>query len=232
EPHFGGAEIIRDIIVGLADGLTVPFALAAGLSSFDDSRIVVTAGLAEIAAGTISMGLGGLLAGMSEIEHYDSERLREKLEVETMPDREEEEIYEIFEPYHISRQAVQPILTQLRANPEKWIDFMMKFELCLERPSINRSWISALTIGLSYLVGGFVPLSPYFFIPKARDALYYSAAVTLMTLFAFGYTKSRVMGTPRPLYNGLQMLFVGSLAAFTAFQVARIFPQSEPTGSP
>ncbi|RKO90350.1 VIT family-domain-containing protein, partial [Blyttiomyces helicus] len=150
EPHFGGAEIVRDVIVGLSDGLTVPFALAAGLSTLKNSRLVVTAGFAEIIAGAISMGLGGFLAGMSEIEHYDSERAREVREVETVPEMEEAEIIEIFEPYGLSQENVQPLVDILKRDKDTWVDFMMKFELNLERPSPRRSWISALTIGTSY----------------------------------------------------------------------------------
>ncbi|RKO84983.1 Ccc1 family, partial [Blyttiomyces helicus] len=136
----------------LSDGLTVPFALAAGLSTLNNSRLVVTAGIAEIIAGAISMGLGGFLAGMSEIEHYDSERARECYEVDTCPDKEEEEIVEIFEPYGLDRESVQPLLDVLKKDKNTWVDFMMKFELNLERPSPRRSWISAITIGSSYFV--------------------------------------------------------------------------------
>ena len=139
-------------MIGLSDGLTVPFALAAGLATLDNSKLVVTAGLAEVVAGAISMGLGGYMAGLSELEHYDSERLREMHEVETVPEREEEEIVEIFEPYGLLKSDLQPMLNVLKADKEAWVDFMMKFELSLERPSKWRTWISALTIGLSYLV--------------------------------------------------------------------------------
>jgi hypothetical protein len=152
EPHFLSSDIIRDVVIGLSDGLTVPFALAAGLAAFDDSNIVVIAGMAEMAAGAISMGLGGYLAGNLEIEHYDAERLREQFEVETVPEREEEEIVEIFEPFGLSKRDIIPLLTALKKDPEKWVDFMMKFELGLERPSKYQTWISALTIGTSYLV--------------------------------------------------------------------------------
>ncbi|KAJ3280430.1 hypothetical protein HDU76_009188, partial [Blyttiomyces sp. JEL0837] len=149
EPHFAGAEVVRDVIVGLSDGLTVPFALAAGLSSLNNSRIVVTAGMAEIVAGAISMGLGGYLAGRSEIEHYEAERKREFEEISEVPHREEAEIIDIFRPYGLDREGVEPLLRLLRADPEKWVEFMMKFELSLERPDNSRSWISAITIGFS-----------------------------------------------------------------------------------
>lgn len=152
EPHFESSDIVRDIVIGLSDGLTVPFALAAGLATFDNSKLVVIAGMAEIAAGAISMGLGGYLAGNLEIEHYDAERLREEFEVQTVPEKEEEEIVEIFEPFGLCKKDLIPLLTALKSNPEKWVDFMMKFELQLERPSKYRTWISALTIGSSYFV--------------------------------------------------------------------------------
>ena len=152
EPHFNSSDIVRDVVIGLSDGLTVPFALAAGLASLDNSQLVVTAGLAEVVAGAISMGLGGYMAGLSELEHYDSERQRELKEVESVPHKEEEEILEIFQPYGLQKSDLEPMLNALKADKEAWVDFMMKFELSLERPSRWRTWISALTIGLSYLV--------------------------------------------------------------------------------
>ena len=187
EPHFGSAEVVRDIVIGLSDGLTVPFALAAGLATLDNSRLVVTAGMAEVVAGAISMGLGGYLAGLSEIEHYDAERLREKHEVETVPEREEEEIVEIFEPFGLTKKDLAPMLNVLRNDKEAWVDFMMKFELQLERPSVFRSWISALTIGFSYFLGGLIPLIPYMVISEAMKAMELSIGVTLLALFIFGF---------------------------------------------
>ncbi|EGF83634.1 hypothetical protein BATDEDRAFT_5214, partial [Batrachochytrium dendrobatidis JAM81] len=222
EPHFEGAQIIRDVIVGLADGLTVPFALAAGLASLNNSRLVITAGLAEIVAGAISMGLGGYLAGLSEIEHYDNERIREVHEVETVPLREEQEIAEIFEPYGISADIVKPMVDVLKQNKDVWVDFMMKFELNLEKPDKNRTWISALTIGTSYFIGGIVPLLPYVFISTAIDALYVSAAATIVTLFIFGYFKAAMMGSRHPFYSAVQMAFVGAAAAGSAFGIAKL----------
>ncbi|KAJ2995125.1 hypothetical protein HDV02_001063 [Globomyces sp. JEL0801] len=214
EPHFGSQEIVRDIIVGLSDGLTVPFALAAGLAALDNSRLVLIAGVAEVVAGSISMALGGFLAGLSEIEHYDSERKREVYEVEEMPIHEENEIVEIFEPYGLDRTALQPLLDHLKANKETWVDFMMKFELNLERPDPNRSW-----------AGGVIPLIPYALIPVARTALMYSAICTIVTLFIFGYVKSVLVGYKKPLWGGFQMMLVGSLAAGAAFGVAKLIPQ-------
>ncbi|KAI8928804.1 VIT family-domain-containing protein [Entophlyctis helioformis] len=225
EPHFEGAEIIRDVIVGLSDGLTVPFALAAGLASLNNSRLVVTAGIAEIVAGSISMGLGGYLAGLSEIEHYNSERIREVREVETVPHREEEEIAEIFEPYGITRSVVQPMIDVLKQDKEVWVDFMMKFELNLEKPSVHRSWISALTIGFSYFMGGLVPLMPYVFINSAITALNVSVAVTILALLIFGYVKARLLGISKPLSSALQMAIIGAVAAGAAYGIAKAIPQ-------
>ncbi|KAI9333785.1 Ccc1 family, partial [Zopfochytrium polystomum] len=175
--------------VRLSDGLTVPFALAAGLASLGNSKIVVTAGVAEIVAGAISMGLGGYLAGKSEIEHYDSERDREFAEISAMPEREEQEIVDIFTPYGLDRKAVQPLLSVLKDDPEKWVDFMMRFELSLERPNASRSWISAITIGFSYLMGGTVPLVPYTLDEHAERAFVVSVIATLTVLLIFGYIK-------------------------------------------
>ncbi|KAI8912486.1 Ccc1 family [Gorgonomyces haynaldii] len=225
EPHFGNAEIVRDIIVGLSDGLTVPFALAAGLASLDNSRLVVTAGIAEIVAGSISMGLGGFLAGKSEIEHYDCEREREEYEVEHMPEREEEEIHEIFEEYGVQRETLNPLVEYLKSNPSIWVDFMMKFELGLERPNSNRTWISALTIGLSYFLGGLVPLIPYFFLQDAKIALYVSIGVTCLALFVFGYAKAAVLGVGKKLNSALQMTFTGIVAGACAYFIAHAIPQ-------
>ncbi|KAJ3196595.1 hypothetical protein HK101_008387 [Irineochytrium annulatum] len=178
---------MRDIIIGLSDGLTVPFALAAGLASLNSSKLVITAGMAEIVAGSISMGLGGYLAGNSELEHYDAERKRELLEVATLPKKEEREIVELFEPYGMSRKDVEPLLLRLKSNPELWVDFMMRFELALDRPDKKRSYISALTIGISYFLGGLVPLIPYMAVSDAAHAFFISIGTTLIVLLVFGY---------------------------------------------
>ncbi|KAJ1558020.1 hypothetical protein HK405_014593, partial [Cladochytrium tenue] len=227
EPHFAGAEIVRDVIVGLSDGLTVPFALAAGLASLGSSRIVVTAGFAEIVAGAISMGLGGYLAGKSEIEHYESEREREFREVAEIPEEEEQEIVDIFAPYGLDRKACEPMLVLLRANPEKWVDFMMKFELSLERPDNSRSWISAVTIGSSYFIGGLVPLIPYIMNDDAVAAFYISIVTTLSVLLAFGYAKAIVLGVRNPVSSAFQMMLIGACAAGVAYGVATALPAQE-----
>jgi VIT1/CCC1 family predicted Fe2+/Mn2+ transporter len=171
------------------------------------------------------MGLGGYMAGLTEIEHYDSERKREMYEVENVPEREEEEIVEIFEPYGLNRSDLQPLLQRLKSNKESWVDFMMKFELALERPSRFRTWISAFTIGLSYLFGGLIPLIPYMIIrDNAFEALYISVGVTLLALFIFGFVKAKILGTPRPFLGALQMVLVGGAAAGCAFGIAKAIP--------
>ncbi|KAJ3105283.1 hypothetical protein HDU97_008306 [Phlyctochytrium planicorne] len=225
EPHFAGAEIVRDVIVGLSDGLTVPFALAAGLVNMKSTHVVVVAGMAEIVAGAISMGLGGYLAGRSEIEHYDAEFKRELLEIATVPEREEEEIVDIFKPYGMDRKDVEPLLSLLRADPIKWVEFMMKFELSLEKPDSSRSWISAITIGFSYFLGGLVPLCPYFYVTDVMLALWVSIGTTLFVLLVFGYIKARLLGVPRPVMSAFQMMFIGATAAGVAFWVANLISE-------
>ena len=159
ESHFTASESVRDVVIGLADGLTVPFALAAGLAgAVSAGRLVVIAGLAEIAAGSIAMGLGGYLASRGDTEHFASERLREEREIVERPADEEAEIYEIFEQYGVAaRQRATPVLRSLQANPTAWVDFMMRFELGLEEPARGRARRSALTIAVSYIAGGIHP---------------------------------------------------------------------------
>ncbi|KAJ3414119.1 hypothetical protein HDV05_007063 [Chytridiales sp. JEL 0842] len=208
----------------MSDGLTVPFALAAGLASLNNSQIVVTACMAEIVAGAIAMGLGGYLAGKSEIEHYDSEREREYHEIITVPEREEQEIVDIFEPYGLTRETVEPLLDILRKDHDKWVDFMMKFELSMERPDDRRSWISAATIGSSYFVGGLVPLVPYMVIQKAQTAFLVSIVTTLFVLFLFGYAKAILLGVEKPVTSAFQMLIIGAAASGLAYGVAKAMP--------
>src|ERR1700692_4920555 len=194
EGHFQSREIVRDVVIGLSDGLTVPFALAAGLSgAVASTHIVVLAGFAEIAAGSIAMGLGGYLAARGDAEHYASELLREQREIVERTRDEEEEIYEIFEQYSVPRAAATPVLEALKQNPTAWVDFMMRFELGLEEPAANRAHRSALTIALSYIAGGFVPLLPYMLVPQGPDAaleaLKLSVLITLVALGLFGALK-------------------------------------------
>ncbi|KAI8146550.1 Ccc1 family [Fennellomyces sp. T-0311] len=224
EEHFESAEVVRDAIIGLSDGLTVPFALAAGLSSLGNSKIVVYGGAAELVSGAISMGLGGYLAALSEMEHYSTERQREEREVEECPQDEEDEIVEILEPYGLDRQTIQPVIDKLKADPEKFVDFMMKFELNLEMPDPRRSWISALTIGLSYFVGGLIPLLPYVFVDDSTLALYISIAVTSLTLLIFGYCKSRLVNPKGAFKGAIQTLLIGALAAGASYAIVYLLP--------
>jgi VIT1/CCC1 family predicted Fe2+/Mn2+ transporter len=221
ERHFTASDAVRDIVIGMSDGLTVPFALAAGLTgAIEQTGIIVTAGLAEIAAGSIAMGLGGYLAAKSDAEHYAKEREREKREVAEIPHEEMREVAEVFQAYGLTEEETWPIVQALRRQPKNWIDFMMRFELGLEKPEPRRALISAITIAGAYVAGGLVPLAPYIFTHSASSALFISVALTLFALFAFGYVKGRFTGT-RPLRSALQTTLIGSVAAGAAFAIAR-----------
>jgi vacuolar iron transporter family protein len=222
EKHFTATATVRDIVIGMSDGLTVPFALAAGLSgAVTSSSLIVTAGLAEIAAGSIAMGLGGYLAAKTDIEHYASERTREQRETEHIPEREAEEVAEIFREYGLPDEQIAPLVSSLQANPTKWVDFMMRFELGLGVPDPTRARISAWTIALSYMMGGLIPLLPYIFLDNIATGLWTSVAVTPMALFVFGFFKSRFTGIS-PWRGGGQTVLVGGLAATAAFSIARL----------
>lgn len=222
EHHFTAGETVRDIVIGMSDGLTVPFALAAGLSgAVSSTTIIITAGLAEIAAGSIAMGLGGYLAARSDAEHYESERKREQKEVTEKYEAEKEEIRDIFASYGLTEEQSKPLIEALSKQPEMWVDFMMRFELGLEKPDPKRALTSALTIACSYIVGGLIPLSPYFLFATARTALLLSVIVTLLALLVFGYVKGRFTGTS-PVRSGLQTALIGGLAAGAAFLIARL----------
>ncbi|HEY2039875.1 MAG TPA: VIT1/CCC1 transporter family protein [Edaphobacter sp.] len=222
EGHFESTAIVRDIVIGLSDGLTVPFALAAGLSgALASSRIVVLAGLAEIAAGSIAMGLGGYLAARGDAEHYAAEKKREELEIVERTRDEEEEIYEIFQQYSVPRSNATPVLQALKQNPSAWVDFMMRFELGLEEPEPNRAHRSALTIALAYIAGGMVPLAPYMLVSDIRQALLLSIVITLMALAVFGALKGKIVGTGW-LRNALQTVLIGGVAAGAAYLLARL----------
>jgi vacuolar iron transporter family protein len=215
-------ETFRDIVIGISDGLTVPFALAAGLSgAVESTAIVVTAGLAEVAAGAIAMGLGGYLAARSDAEHYASERTREQREVGQVPGAEQAEVEAVLGSYGLTREQIAPILAAFRARPAAWVDFMMRFELGLEQPDSKRALTSAVTIAGAYVAGGFIPLSPYMVLPSAHVALLVSVLVTLLALAIFGYVKGRFTGA-RPWRSGLQTMLVGGLAASAAFLIARL----------
>jgi VIT1/CCC1 family predicted Fe2+/Mn2+ transporter len=222
ERHFTGSRAVRDLVLGMADGLTVPFALAAGLTgAIDATWIIVVAGLAEIAAGAIAMGLGGYMAAKSDAEHYESERRREQREVREKPQAEAAEVFEVLEGYGVKREAAAPLVQALQRNPEGWVDFMMRFELGLERPDPRRALFSAFTIGSAYVLGGMIPLWPYMVIGRATTALAVSGAVTLVALLLFGYVKGRFTGAP-PARSALQTALIGSLAATVAFLVASV----------
>ncbi len=225
ELHLKSSDFITDVVIGMSDGLTVPFALAAGISSAVSSNdIVVTAGIAEIIAGSIAMGLGGFLAGKTEQDHYTSELKREYEEVERVPEIEKEEVREVFATYGLSETSQKAIVEELAKDKDKWVLFMMKFELGLEQPDANRARQSALTIGLSYAIGGFVPLCPYFFTDTPFTGLKFSAIITILCLFIFGYFKSRVTGQPA-IAGAIKVTLIGAVAAAAAFGVARFFSE-------
>lgn len=222
ERHFTAGDIVRDVVIGMSDGLTVPFALAAGLSgAVDNSHIVVVAGLAEIAAGSIAMGLGGYLAAKSDAEHYASERQREMREVEEIPEEEAREVQNVFADYGLSREESVPVVHALTRKPKEWVDFMMRFELGLEEPDPKRAVQSALTIAASYIAGGVIPLSPYMALHSARSALGWSVIVTLIALAVFGYIKGRFTGA-RAVRSASQTVVIGGLAAAAAFGLAKL----------
>lgn len=222
EKHFTAGEVVRDIVIGMSDGLTVPFALAAGLSgAVDSTTVVVTAGLAEIAAGSIAMGLGGYLAAKSDADHYDSERKREEEEIISKVEAEHEEVAEVFRGYGLSEAEIAPILARFDNNHTAWVDFMMRFELGLEKPEPKRALQSALTIAGAYIVGGFIPLSPYILFNNSQTALLISVIVTLIALLVFGYFKGRFTGA-KPMQSALKTMLVGGLAAAAAFTIARL----------
>lgn len=222
EKHFTSGEIVRDVVIGMADGLTVPFALAAGLSgAVDLTAIIVTAGLAEIVAGSIAMGLGGYLAGRSDAEHYDSEYKREFYEIENLLDHEKDEVIEILETYGLTRDEGLPIVESLATRPKDFADFMMRFELGLEKPKPKRAMQSGATIGGAYILGGLIPLMPYILLANALSALKWSVGITVIALFVFGYIKGQFTGS-RPLKSAFQTCLIGSLAAAAAFFIARL----------
>lgn len=222
EKHFTSGEVVRDVVIGMADGLTVPFALAAGLSgAVLSTGIIVTAGLAEIVAGSIAMGLGGYLAGRSEVEHYDSEYKREILEIDKMLDHEKDEVMEILEAYGLTREESTPIVESLATRPKDFADFMMRFELGLEKPEPKRALQSGATIGGAYILGGLIPLAPYILISEVTPALQWSISITVVALFFFGYVKGWFTGA-RPVKSAFQTCLIGSVAAATAYFVARL----------
>jgi VIT1/CCC1 family predicted Fe2+/Mn2+ transporter len=223
EHHFESTALVRDIVIGMSDGLTVPFALAAGLSGAHvGTSVVVLAGLAEIAAGCIAMGLGGYLAARTDAEHYENERQREVDETRDMPEEEAAEVARVFQGWGLTDQQIEPIVATISSDEKRWIDFMMKFELGLEEPDPKRAVTSAATIGRSYVAGGLIPLAPYFFVQDVQAALVASVAVTISALLIFGCIKGHFTGIPL-WKGGLQTASIGGLAAAAAFLIARLF---------
>lgn len=222
ESHVTSSNIVRDIIIGMADGLTVPFALTAGLSGvLDTNHLIIVSGVSEIAAGCISMGLGGFLAGQTEIEHYDSELKREYQEIENVPETERKEVEDIFVSMGVDPTLSKQVTLQISQDKHKWVDFMMRYELGLDKPDKNRAYQSAITIALSYLAGGFIPLSPYLITSNNQHGFYWSCGITTLALIIFGYFKSKVTG--QPLLKGtLKVAFTGILAAAAAYTIAKL----------
>jgi VIT1/CCC1 family predicted Fe2+/Mn2+ transporter len=222
EKHFTASETVRDVVIGMSDGLTVPFALAAGLSgAVDANGVIITAGLAEVAAGAIAMGLGGYLAAKTDLEHYETERLTELHETEQIPDREREEVASIFREFGLPESTIKEVVGAISGDRDRWVDFMMRFELGLEKPDPRRARSSALTIALSYVAGGMIPLAPYFFVKPIHSALFVSIVVTLLALGVFGYIKGRFTGNT-PFRSAWQTMGVGGLAAAAAFTLAKL----------
>ncbi len=223
EEHLESSDALRDVVIGMSDGLTVPFALAAGLTgAVANSSIIVIAGIAEIVAGSIAMGLGGYLAGRTEQDHYNSELKREYEEVERVPEREKDEVKEFFEKIGLSEELQVKATEEIAMDKKQWVDFMMKFELGLDAPDPKRATKSALNIGISYAIGGIIPLSPYFFIADSHEALKFSVIATLLCLFIFGYFKSKITGIP-VLAGAIKVMMTGALAAGAAYGVALLF---------
>ena len=222
EEHLKSSDLLTDIVIGMCDGLTVPFALAAGLSgAVDSTSVIIIAGIAEIAAGSIAMGLGGYLAGKTEQDHYSSELKREYEEIETKTEFEKEEVREVFREWGLSKGLTEKATEEIIKDKDRWVDFMMKYELGLDKPDPKRASRSAFNIGASYIVGGLVPLSPYFFIPDSLSALKFSAIITLICLYIFGYFKSKITGV-NPFTGGLKVMMIGAAAAAAAFAIAKL----------
>ena len=222
ENHLQSSELLKDIVIGMSDGLTVPFALAAGLSgAVSNTSIIVIAGIAEIAAGSIAMGLGGYLAGKTEQDHYNSEVKREYDEIENLRHKEIEETKEFFANIGLSEEIQNKATEEIAQDKDRWVEFMMKYELGLEKPDPKRATKSALNIGLSYIAGGIIPLSPYFFVDDSIEALQISVIATVLCLFAFGYFKSKITGI-NPWKGAIRVTLIGALAAGAAFGVAKL----------
>ncbi|KAK3689268.1 VIT family-domain-containing protein [Podospora appendiculata] len=230
EKHTSNHDaVLRDLIIGFSDGLTVPFALTAGLSSLGSTKLVIMGGLAELFSGAISMGLGAYLAGVTERQHWEAEHAREVWEVDNVPDMERSEIYDILAGYGVSREAATPMVRELCADKKRWVSFMMDFELRLPEPDVSRAWVSALTMGLSYFIGGLVPMLPYFVMQTAMHALAVSVAITAVILVVFGFMKNWVTIRTRRagLWGALETLCIGAAAAGTSYLIVRLLDRGE-----
>ncbi|HEY5257917.1 MAG TPA: VIT1/CCC1 transporter family protein [Candidatus Baltobacteraceae bacterium] len=222
EAHFTSTATVRDVVIGMSDGLTVPFALAAGISgAIASSRIVVTAGIAEVAAGSIAMALGGYLAARTDLEHYRSEERRERDEVERVPDAERREVATILDGYGLAGEALDAATRAITNNRERWVGFMMKQELGLESPDPKRALTSGATIGASYVVGGLIPLLPYMFLADSAKGLIVSAVLTMAALLVFGAVKGKLTGAA-PLKAAVQTVLIGGIASGVAFWLAKL----------
>ncbi|MBS1644372.1 MAG: VIT1/CCC1 transporter family protein [Bacteroidetes bacterium] len=226
EAHFQSSDFLRDVVIGMSDGLTVPFALAAGLSgAVVSNNVILTAGFAEIVAGSIAMGLGGYLAGRTEVEHYEAELQREYQEVEQVPEQEKQEVRDVFAELGLSTSTQNLIADEMTKDKEKWVDFMMKYELGLDKPDPKRARNSALNIGGAYIVGGIVPLLPYFFFNTPTQSLSWSCVVTVCCLFLFGFFKAKATGQ-NPWMGATRIMFIGSIAAAAAYFIGQLFAGS------
>jgi vacuolar iron transporter family protein len=221
EKHFTSSNFVRDMVIGMSDGLTVPFALAAGLSAIANTRFIVIGGLAEIAAGSVAMGLGGYLAARGDAEHYEQEKAREYREIKEIPDQEKAEVSSVFHSYGLPADESARVAEALSHHPKAWVDFMMRFELGLEEPDPKRAVTSAGTIAGAYIAGGLIPLSPYLILASPTRGLEFSAIVTLAALGIFGYIKGKYTGE-RALRSAIQTMVIGGVAAGVAFALAKL----------
>lgn len=223
EEHLKSSDTLTDIVIGMSDGLTVPFALAAGLSGAVSGNVslVWIAGIAEICAGSIAMGLGGYLAGKTEQDHYKSELKKEYWELEHKREVEIDEVRKVFLAWGMSDKVAEEATMEIIKDDKRWVDFMMKHELGIEEPDPKRAAKSAFNIGASYIVGGLIPLTPYFFVDDAIKGLEISAVITLLCLFVFGFFKSKMTGV-NPWWGGMKVMMTGALAAGAAFGIAKL----------
>ena len=220
EGHLKQPTVLKDIIIGLSDGITVPFALTAGISGAGISNhIIITAGIAEICAGAIAMGLGGYLAGKTEEDHYYHEMHREFSEIKTVPEVEKQEVRDALAYYGLSKDIQDKAADELSKNEKQWVEFMMHNELRLEEPEAGRAMSSARNIALSYIVGGTIPLLGYVFTDLPQTGLRDSSIFTILCLLLFGYFKSRLTGQ-NPFIGALKTTGIGILAAASAFSIA------------